>query len=418
MIDINLCHKSPDLIIEKLKQRQENTEIIKTVIDLDNERRKVIEIIDQYRLKRNQLSRSLGKNKDNIETVKKEVKKIKEQLELKETEQYDCEKKLNDLLMKIPNLPDDSVPFGKSEADNIIVKKGESAKITESEYPHWELAKNSTFLDFERGVKLSGSRFYILRGSFAKLQRSLIDFLLDHLCEAGFEELALPYMVHQEALLAAGQLPKFIQNLYRDHEEDYWWVPTAEVPITGMHAKEFFEESDLPKLYAAHTPCFRREKASAGSDVRGIKRGHQFDKVEMFAYCLPKQSFEIFQKMQDCCIQALEKLELPYQVKELCTGDLGFAASKTYDIEVWAASCKEWLEVSSISICKDFQARRAKIKVKKDKEKYYCHTLNGSCFGIPRIMIALLENNLRENSIHVPQVLQSRMGTTSINLNL
>jgi seryl-tRNA synthetase len=268
-------------------------------------------------------------------------------------------------------------------------------------------------IDFERGVKITGSRFYVLSGAGARLQRALIAYMLDLHIKQGYTEKYTPFMVKKETVYGAGQLPKFADNLYKDHEEDLYFVPTAEVPLTGYHMDEIFTEADLPKYYTAYTPCFRREKMSAGRDVRGIKRGHQFDKVEMYMYVKPEDSEAAFDKMMADAEETVALLGLPYRIHQLCTGDLGFGATITYDIEVWAAGCNEWLEVSSVSNVTDFQARRANIRYRAEdsKKNQFVHTLNGSGLGLPRIMIAIMENYQQEDgSIIVPEVLRPWMG--------
>ncbi|HUV15080.1 MAG TPA: serine--tRNA ligase, partial [Pelolinea sp.] len=267
-------------------------------------------------------------------------------------------------------------------------------------------------IDFEQGVKITGSRFYVLNGAGARLQRALIAWMLDLHGRQGYKEKYTPFMVKGETLFASGQLPKFADNLYKDHEEDLWMVPTAEVPLTGIHMNDFIDTQNLPLRYTAYTPCFRREKMSAGRDVRGIKRGHQFDKVEMYIYCKPEDSMNELEKMLADAEQTCKELGLTYRILQLCTGDLGFNAAISYDVEVWAPGCGEWLEVSSVSNVTDFQARRANIKFRdEDGRKDYVHTLNGSGLGMPRTLIAVMETfQQADGSIHVPDVLKPWMG--------
>jgi seryl-tRNA synthetase len=279
--------------------------------------------------------------------------------------------------------------------------------------PHWELGPALGILDFEQGVKITGSRFYVLSGAGARLQRALIAWMLDLHHRQGYTEKYTPFMVKAQTLKAAGQLPKFYDNLYRDAEEDLWMVPTAEVPLTGLHMDDVLDEERLPLLYTAYTPCFRREKMSAGRDVRGIKRGHQFDKVEMYIYATPDDSAEQHEKMRRDAEQTCAELGLTYRVLQLCTGDLGFAMRMTYDIEVWSPGVGEWLEVSSVSNAGDFQARRANIKYRPTGggRPRIVHTLNGSGLGLPRTLIAVLENYQQaDGSVIVPEVLRPWMG--------
>ena len=284
--------------------------------------------------------------------------------------------------------------------------------------PHWELGESLGIIDFERGVKLSGTRFYILKGLGAQLQRALIDFMLDlHVKEHGYLETYPPFMVREECAIGSGNLPKFVDHLYHDAEEDFWFVPTAEVPLTNLYRDEIIEPGNLPLYHVSHTACFRREKMSAGKDVRGIKRGHQFDKVELYKFVEPETSNDELAKMMDDAESVARKLNLPYRIPELCTGDIGFASSKSYDIEVWAAGCGEWLEVSSCSNCLDFQARRANVRYRPEAsaKPQFAHTLNGSGLALPRVVIAVLENYQQaDGTIIVPEVLQPYMGTDII----
>jgi len=294
---------------------------------------------------------------------------------------------------------------------------GELPEFDFEPIPHWELGPALGILDFERGTKITGSRFYVLNREGARLQRALIAFMLDLHIRQGYTEQYLPFMVRTATVFGAGQLPKFADNLYKDHEEDLYFVPTAEVPLTGLHMDEIIDEAQLPFLYTAYTPCFRREKMSAGRDVRGIKRGHQFDKVEMYMYARPEESDALLERMREDAEATCAALGFTYRVKQLCTGDLGFNSAITYDIEVWAAGCNEWLEVSSVSNVRDFQARRANIKYRAADggKARFVHTLNGSGLGLPRTLIAVMENNQQEDgSIVVPEALRPWMGGVDI----
>ena len=280
--------------------------------------------------------------------------------------------------------------------------------------PHWKLGESLGIIDFDRGVKLSGSRFYVLKGSGARLQRALISFMLDlHTTEHGYQEVYLPFMVKRECMVGSGNLPKFADNLYHDEEDDFWFVPTAEVPITNLHRDEIIMPGSLPIYYVAYTACFRREKMSAGKDTRGIKRGHQFDKVELYKLTEPSDSDQELEKLVNDAEEVCQKLGLPYRVVQLCAADLGFASVKSYDIEAWAPGGEEWLEVSSCSNCGDFQARRANIRYRPSPgtKPQFVHTLNGSGLALPRIMIAIMENYQQaDGSILVPEALQSYVG--------
>lgn len=332
----------------------------------------------------------------------------------------EVESELNALASEMPNIPDVRVPYGKDDSENQVIRTvGEPRKFDFTPKPHWDLGPALGIIDFERGTKLTGSRFYVLQKAGARLQRALIAWMLDLHTRSGqgYQEEYLPFMVKTATVYGAGQLPKFADNLYKDHEEDLYFVPTAEIPLTGLHMDEILDEAALPKFYTAYTPCFRREKMSAGRDVRGIKRGHQFDKVEMYIYCKPEDSEAMHKKMLKDAEETCSLLGIPYRVKQLCTGDIGFGAAMTYDLELWAPGCNEWLEVSSISNDTDFQARRANIKYRPADggRAKLLHTLNGSGLGLPRTLIAVMENYQQaDGSIVVPEVLRPWMGGIDI----
>ncbi|MFC1921629.1 serine--tRNA ligase, partial [Chloroflexota bacterium] len=300
----------------------------------------------------------------------------------------------------------------------IVRSWGEPKKLDFQPLPHWELGEKLGIIDFDRGVKISGSRFYILKGLGARLQRAVIAYMLElHTEKHGYQEIYPPYMVKRECMVGAGQLPKFADNIYHDEEDDFWFVGTAEIPLTNMHRDEIFLPGMLPVYYAAYTACFRREKMSAGKDTRGMKRGHQFDKVEMYKFVEPENSYEELEKLLNNAEQVCQKLGIAYRVVELCTGDIGFGSTKTYDIEMWAPGCGEWLEVSSCSNCGDFQARRANIRYRPapDARPQFVHTLNGSGLALPRVMISIMENYQQaDGTIRVPEVLQSFVGAEVI----
>jgi seryl-tRNA synthetase len=318
-------------------------------------------------------------------------------------------------MMSVPNLPHESVPVGSDETQNVIVREvGQPHPFDFEPVPHWVLGPELGIIDFERGVKLSGSRFYVLRGAGARLQRALIAWMLDmHVRKHGYTEIYPPFVVKEECMWGAGQLPKFRDNIYHDVEDDVWLIGTAEIPLTNLHRDEILDADDLPRHYVAYTACFRREKMSAGRDVRGIKRGHQFDKVEMYKFVSPDSSYSELEAMLDDALEICRQLEIPHRVVEICTGDLGFTTTKTYDIEIWAPGCQEWLEVSSVSNCESFQARRANVRYRPEPnaKPRFVHTLNGSGLALPRVMIAIIENcQQSDGSIAVPEVLQPWMG--------
>ncbi len=416
MLDIRLFREEPEVVREALRKRQLRPTLVDKVITLDAERREIIQKSEALKAERNRVSKEIGRTKDPAERQAKidAMRQVRAQIaELDETLR-ETEERLHQLLASLPNLPDPRVPEGRDESENIVLRQmGEIPQYDFQPLPHWEIGPRLGIMDFERGVKLSGSRFYILKGAGAQLERALIAWMLDLHRKQGYTEIYPPFMVKEAVVFASGQLPKFRDNLYHDAEEDFWWVPTAEVPLTGMHMDEIFEESDLPRYYTAYTPCFRREKMSAGRDVRGIKRGHQFDKVEMYIYTRPEDSDKALEKMLADAEETLAALGLTYRVIQLCTGDLGFAARITYDLEVWAPGSGEWLEVSSVSNVGDFQARRANIRYRPagSKKPQFLHTLNGSGLGLPRTMIAVLENYQQpDGSVVVPEVLRPYMG--------
>ncbi|MGQ9573557.1 MAG: serine--tRNA ligase [Dehalococcoidia bacterium] len=343
------------------------------------------------------------------------MRHVSQRIEELEEELRAVEERLNSLLLELPNIPDPKVPLGAGEEDNAVVRsEGEPRTFSFEPRPHWELGERLGIIDFERGVKLSGSRFYLLKGAGAHLQRALIAWMLDlHVQKHGYHEVYPPFMVREACMWGAGQLPKLRDNMYRDAEDDFWFVPTAEVPLTNMHRDEIMEPDTLPLHYVAFTPCFRREKMSAGRDVRGIKRGHQFDKVELYKFCQPERSEEELHALVNDAEDVCRALGIAHRVVQLCTGDLGFASMMSYDIEMWAPGCGEWLEVSSCSNCGDFQARRANIRFRRQKgaRPEFVHTLNGSGLALPRTLIAILENyQQRDGSIVVPEVLRGYMG--------
>lgn len=420
MLDIQLFRENPDLVRQSLVKRHQDPAVVDDVIELDEKRRSLLQQVENLRAEKNQASKTIGKTKDPDDRQEKiaAMQALGEQQDILESELKEIEPALTALLSTFPNLVDERVPEGADDSENLVTKTvGEKPAFDFEPRPHWDLGPALGILDFERGTKLSGTRFYILNGLGARLQRALISFMLDTHIKNGYQERYTPFMVKEEIVYASGQLPKFAGNLYHDHEDDFWWVPTAEVSLTGLHKDEILDESDLPISYTAYTPCFRREKISAGRDVRGIKRGHQFDKVEMYIYCRPEDSEKQFERMVADAEGICQALGFTYRVNNLCTGDLGFAAAYTSDIDVWAGGCGEWLEVSSTSNTRDFQARRAAIRYRPEDAKgtRYVHTLNGSGLALPRVMIAILENNQqKDGSVLIPPVLRPWMGGAEV----
>ncbi|MBE2219968.1 MAG: serine--tRNA ligase [Anaerolineae bacterium] len=449
MLDINIIREKPEWVKEQVARRFDNAPIDEIVAG-DARRREILQEVEELRRQRNETSKEIGvamgalKKREadlkraeagqdggqpldvlraevaamtaSAEAAKDKPREIGERIAQLDEELREVEETLHANMLWVPNIPDPSTPVGPDESFNLI-HEPQGAPIPQFDFepkPHWDLGPELGILDFERGVKLSGSRFYILRGAGARLQHAVIQFMLDmHVQKHGYEEIYPPFIVRSENFVTAGQLPKFYDNIYRDAEEDFMLLGTAEIALTNMHRDELMEEADLPIKYVAYTPCFRREKMSAGKDVRGIKRGHQFDKVEMYRYTTPETSFAALEEMKQEAIDICEALGFPYRVLELATGDISYASVKTYDIEVWAAGCGEWLEVSSASNCTDFQARRANARYRpaEGSKTRFCHTLNASGLALPRVMIAIMENNQQEDgSIVVPEVLRPYMG--------
>ena len=409
MIDINTLRENPEIISSSLDQRQDKINL-KSILDLDNQKRKLIQQNDELKYKKNIVSKKLGQTDQKPISLIEEMRETGNQIKNLDLKLEKIGTKLNYLLSTIPNLVSNNVPYGKDENENKVIKTvGEIKKFDFTPKPHWELGTDLNIIDFERGVSTSGSRFFILKGKGAKLQRALINWMTDfHQKEFDCQELYLPNLVNEKTVFGSGQLPKFGENMYIDSDENLWLVPTAEVPITGMHQNEVFNIENLPINYVAHTPCYRKEKASAGKDKRGMKRVHQFEKIEIYKFVEPRNSENELKKLITQVTEICVQLRIPYRLKQLCSGDLGFSATETYDIEMWSPGSNEWLEVSSCSNCGDFQARRSNIKFRespKAKPKFV-HTLNGSGLALPRTIISIIENyQQKDGSIAIPEIL-------------
>jgi seryl-tRNA synthetase len=420
MLDMNLIREQPDLVRESLRNRQIDPSPVDDVLRLDERRRSILTEVEALKAERNNVSALIGRMKDPAQRQSQieAMRAVGGKISTLDQELAAVEEQLKSVTATLPNVPDVRTPIGRDENENVVLRTvGSLPEFDFQPKIHWDLGPSLGIIDFERGVKITGSRFYVLTGAGARLQRALIAYMLDLHIRQGYTEQYTPFMVKAATLFGAGQLPKFAENLYHDVEEDLWMVPTAEVPITGLHMDEILEEKALPLRYTAYTPCFRREKMSAGRDVRGIKRGHQFDKVEMYIFCKPEESEAMLEKMRADAEATCAGLGLTYRVKQLCTGDIGFGASMTYDLEVWAPGLQEWLEVSSISNDTDFQARRANIKYRPADggKTRFVHTLNGSGLGMPRTLIAVLENYQQaDGSIKVPEVLLPWMGGVEV----
>jgi seryl-tRNA synthetase len=417
MLDIRLIRDQPDAVKASLATVGVDPAEIDALLALDAERRAAIHKLETAKAERGAASRAIGALKDPAEREKAiaATRALGDTIAAAEEEVAALEARFEARMLELPNIPHPDVPVGRDERDNVVVRHvGTPRTFDFTPRPHWELGESLGILDFERGAKISGSRFYVMRDAGAQLQRALINWMLDlHVREHGYREVYPPAMVRRECLVGTGNLPKFGDNLYRDAEEDVWFVPTAEVPVTNMYRDEIFEPGVLPVHHVAYTPCFRREKMSAGRDVRGIKRGHQFDKVEMVKFVEPATSDAELHSLLDDAEDVCRRLDIPHRVVQMCTGDLSFVAAMKFDVELWAPGCGEWLEVSSCSNFRDFQARRASIRYRPAPraKPELVHTLNGSGLALPRVVIGVLENYQEaDGSVRIPAVLQAYMG--------
>lgn len=415
MLDIKLIREKPDWVKQQLARTGTETESIDTALQLDEERRALLQETEALKAQRNTVSKEISKMKDAAEREQRiaEMRTVGDRIAELDRQVTDIEERQRATLLEIRNLPHPDVPDGPDEDYNVVIaQEGAPRDLGFEPRPHWELGEALGIIDFERGVKLSGSRFYILRGLGAKLERALIQWFLDFHSDQGYQETYTPFIVKEHCMVGAGQLPKFYDNLYRDEDAGMWLVPTAEVSLTNMYADEILEPDSLPRHLCAYTPCFRREQMSAGRDVRGIKRGHQFDKVEMYKFVRPETSYDELEKLRADAEATCRALNIPFRTKLLCTGDIGFASTKTYDLELWSPGQQEWLEVSSCSNVEDFQARRANIRYRPEPgaRPEFVHTLNGSGLGVPRTLIAIMENYQQpDGTIVVPDVLRPYM---------
>lgn len=420
MLALQTLRAEPDLVRASLQRRRSDADI-DAILALDVRHRDLLTRVEEMRATRNATSKQIGQQKEKSAELVAAMRQLGDEIKTLETELDEVSSALDSALLELPNLVDPRVPDGPDESANLVVRV-EGTPVTFPDgftpQPHWEIGERLGIIDFERGVKITGSRFYVMKGAAARLQRALIQFMLDlHADQHGCTEVYPPFLVKEETVLGAGQLPKFRDNLYRDHEDDLWLVPTAEVPVTNLYRDEVLDASSLPLRYVAYTPCFRREKMSAGRDVRGIKRGHQFDKVELYTFCLPEESEAEHQRILASAEAVCQALGFHYRVVELCSGDTGFAAMRTFDLEVWAAGSESWLEVSSCSNVGDFQARRANVRFRREPgaRPEFPHTLNGSGLALPRVVIAILENGQQpDGSIIIPEPLVRYTGFSRI----
>jgi len=422
MLPRELLRDHPDEVRERLATRGVEPELFGSWEVLDRERREALVEMEDLKRRRNEASREIGRIKQESGDASaqiEEVGRLKGRIGELEEKVNDVSADLSGLELRIPNLPDASVPVGEDESANRIERLvGEPRQFQFEPKAHWDLGPELGILDFERGAKVTGARFTAYFGAGAQLERALINFFLDlHTREHGYTEVLPPFIVSRESLVGSGQLPKFEEDLFKLEGHEYFMVPTAEVPLTNIHRSETIDEDGLPLRYSAFTPCFRAEAGSHGRDVRGLIRQHQFNKVELFQFTLPEKSYAALEELTGHAEKVLQLLELPYRVVCLATGDMGFAAAKTYDIEVWLPGQDSYREISSCSNCEAFQARRANIRFRPGDggKARYLHTLNGSGLAVGRTLVAILENYQEEDgSIAIPAVLQSYMGTDRI----
>lgn len=415
MLDIRLIRDHTDEVKASIA-RLRTTAPIDEIVRLDERRRSLVTEVEQLKGERNDGSRAVSRTSDPAQRAAliERMRLLGDQIADRDATVRLLDDELLELLLQVPNLPLPQVPDGVDDSENVVIEQvGERTELPFPAKPHWEIGEQLGIIDFDRGVKVSGSRFYMLRGDGARLQRALIAWMLDlHVTEHGYSEVYPPFLVTSETLVGTGNLPKFGDNLFRDVTEDKWLIPTAEVPVTNMYRDEILDEAQLPIYHCAYTPCFRREQLSAGRDVRGIKRGYQFDKVEMVKFVHPERSEEEHERLIGEAADVLARLGLTYRKVQMCTGDLSFTAANKIDLEVWAPGVQEWLEVSSCSSFLDFQARRANLRFRPSAggRPQYLHTLNGSGLALPRTLIAIMETYQQEDgSFEIPDAVRPFM---------
>lgn len=417
MLDVKWIRSNQDEVRTFLANRNNDFDI-SPLLSMDEEKRALLGETEELKARRNEGSKQVGAAKakgEDISAVMEEMKGISEKIKEIDARIGEIDSAMSDMLLSIPNRPHESVPVGRDENDNVEVRRwGEPFAFSFEPKAHWDIGEALGILDFEKGASLAQSRFTVLKGRGARLERALTNFMLDlHTMRHGYLEVEPPFMVNSKTMQGTGQLPKFAEDLYKCEGDDLWLIPTSEVPLTNLHADEILEEEDLPKYYTAYSPCFRREAGAYGRDVRGMLRQHQFDKVEMVKLATPETSYDELEKMTDNAEEVLRILEIPFRTICLCTGDMGFGSSKTYDVEVWLPSQDKYREISSCSNCEDFQARRmnTRYRPKSGGRPRFVHTLNGSGIAVGRTLIAVLENYQREDgSVAVPEALVPYMG--------
>ncbi|MEL7502330.1 MAG: serine--tRNA ligase [Cyanobacteria bacterium J06554_6] len=425
MLDLKQIRQNAGQVMAALEKRGDYD--LQPILKLDAQQRELGEVRSQLQARSNEIGKSVGQQikggadpkGPEIQALKDEGNQVKQQLSDLEPKEKEIVAEIQSILLLLPNLPSDSTPLGKSEDENVEVRRWGDEYIPKGDglKAHYELGEQLGIMNFERSVKIAQSRFVTLIGPGAALERALIQFMLDRHTKSGYTEILPPVLVNSASMTGSGQLPKFAEDGFKCDRDDLWLTPTAEVPLTNLHRDEILSEPELPIYYCAYTPCFRREAGSYGRDTRGLIRLHQFNKVEMYKFVHPDQSFDALEALVADAADILEQLKLPYRVIELCTGDLGFSAAKTYDLEVWMPSADTYREISSCSNCVDFQARRANIRFKTPGQKgtRYVHTLNGSGLAVGRTMAALLENYQQPNgSVTVPDVLQPYLGREAL----
>lgn len=415
MLDLKLIRENPELIKQKLQDRNMSTGTVDSIVQLDVKRREFIGEVEKLKSLRNSVSQEIAKMKKEWQNADEKIaamKKVSDDIKALDDKLSETENEINNIMRDIPNLADDSVPFGKTSDDNIPFRVwGEKASGDFKYLDHVELGKKMDILDFGIGAKISGSGFPFYKGKGAILERALINFMLDSHKANGYTEVFMPFLVNRASMEAAEKVPKFEEDMYRTVPDDLFAIPTAEVPIVNIHRDEMLDVKSLPVKYCGYTACFRREAGSYGKDTKGFLRVHQFNKVELITFCLPEESYKHMDEMLNHACGILEVLNIHYRVVNVCTGDMGFAASKQYDIEVWSPAENKWLEASSVSNCTDFQSRRAMIRFKKDKKTDFVHILNGSGLATSRLYVSLIESNQTpEGKIIVPKALQPYTG--------
>ncbi len=414
MLDIKFIRENPELVKTAVKNKNESANIDQ-ILEIDQQRRNIIAEVEKLKALRNSVSEQIALKKRNKQDAAEDIARMKEvgeRIASLDNDLRGIDEQLDQLLKWVPNIPHASVPVG-GEENNITVKEwGQIPQMNFKPLTHWELGEKFNILDLPAGAKIAGSGFYVLKGLGAKLQRALVNFMLDTHIKDGFTEIHAPYLANSETMTGTGQLPKLAADMYKLQDENLYLIPTAEVPVTNLHRDEILSEDRLPLYYVAHTPCFRREAGAAGKDTRGMIRVHQFDKVEMVKMVHPDKSYEEHETLLQQAEKIIQALKIPYRIRLLASGDLSFAGAKCYDIEIWSAGLGKYLEVSSVSNFESFQARRMNTRFRdKDKKLHYVHTLNGSGVALPRLIIAVLENNQTEyGTILIPEAIRSYMG--------